>query len=170
MVQQSKGGRRSVDDFDRKILGELVKDSGQSYAVLGRHVGLSAPAVHERVKRLRKSGVIKQTAIAIDGAAIGKPLLTFVLVEFSGWGKSQKLMEIADYPEVEEMHSTAGDSGMILKIRTADAHALELFLAQLYKSSGVRTTKSYITLSTFLERPVQANITQEWPEILLPEE
>lgn len=169
MVQQNTPRRGAVDDFDRKILGILIKNSGTSYATLGESVGLSAPAVHERVKRLRKRGVIKQTTIAVDGAAIGKPFLAFVLVEFSGWGKSQKLMEIANFPEVEEIHSVAGDSGMILKIRTQDAHSLELFLARLYQFSGVRTTKSYIVLSTFLERPTQADITQEWPETLLPE-
>ncbi len=170
MIQQNSDKQRSLDDFDRKILGALINDSSVSYATLGATVGLSAPAVHERVKRLRKSGVIKQSTIAVDGPAIGKPILAFVLVEFSGWGKSQKLMNIVDYPEVEEIHSIAGDSGMILKVRTRDAHALELFLAQLYQFSGVRTTKSYIVLSTFLERSMQAGITQEWPDTLLPEE
>ncbi len=158
-----------MDHFDRKILGELIANSGTPYASLGKSVGLSAPAVHERVKRMRKSGVIKQTTIAVDGNAVGKPFLAFVLVEFSGWGKSRKLMDIIEYPEVEEIHSVAGDSGMILKIRTRDAHSLELFLAQLYQYSGVRTTKSYIVLSTFLERPTQAGITQEWPDTLLPD-
>lgn len=158
-----------MDSFDRKILGALIEDSKASYAALSKTVGLSAPAVHERVKRLRKSGVIKQTTVAVDGSAIGKPFLAFVLVEFSGWGKSRKLMEIADYPEVEEIHSVAGDSGMILKVRTRDAHSLELFLAQLYQFAGVRTTKSYIVLSTFLERPIQADITQDWPDTLLPD-
>ena len=79
-------------------------------------------------------------------------------------------MQIADFPEVEEMHSVAGDSGMIIKVRTADAHALELLLSQLYQLAGVRTTKSYITLSTFLERPVQAEVTGDWPDLPLPDE
>jgi DNA-binding Lrp family transcriptional regulator len=119
---------------------------------------------------LRKSGVIQQSTVRLNGPAIGKPLLTFVHVEFEGWGKSQRLMQIADFPEVEEMHSVAGDSGMIIKVRTADAHALELLLSQLYQLAGVRTTKSYITLSTFLERPVQAEVTGDWPDLPLPDE
>jgi len=168
-VQHKAAAAPGLDQFDRKILGALVTDSSCSYARLGELVGLSAPAVHERVKRLRRSGVIQQSTVSLNGPAIGKPLLTFVHVEFEGWGKSQKLMQIADFPEVEEMHSVAGDSGMIIKVRTADAHALELLLSQLYQLSGVRTTRSYITLSTFLERPVQAGVTGDWPDLSLPE-
>lgn len=168
-VQHKAATTAGLDPFDRKILGALVTDSGCSYARLGEIVGLSAPAVHERVKRLRKSGVIQQSTVRLNGPAVGKPLLTFVHVEFEGWGKSTKLMQIADFPEVEEMHSVAGDSGMIIKVRTADAHSLELLLSQLYQLAGVRTTKSYITLSTFLERPVQAEVTGDWPDIAMPD-
>lgn len=169
-VQQKGNSSTVLDEFDRRILGLLVEDSGRSYASLGEVVGLSPPAVHERVKRLRKSGVIKQTSVCLKGSAVGKPLLTFVHVEFEGWGKSRKLLQIADFPEIEEMHSVAGDSGMILKVRTADAHSLEQLLSQLYQLAGVRTTKSYITLSTFLERPTQAEVTSRWPELSIPDE
>ena len=168
-VQRRAAAKPDLDAFDRRILGALVADSGMSYARLGEVAGLSAPAVHERVKRLRKSGVIRQSTVSLDGPAIGKPLLTFVHVEFEGWGKSKQLMRIARFPEVEEMHSVAGDSGMIIKVRTADAHSLELLLSQLYRLAGVRTTKSDITLSTFLERPVQAEVTGDWPDIAMPE-
>ncbi len=169
-VQTKKHKPPAVDDFDRRILGALVLDAGATYADLGQQVGLSAPAVHERVKRLRSRGVIKATSAQLDGPSTGKPLLAFVHVDFVGWGKSKKMLAIADYPEVEEMHSVAGDTGMILKVRTADAHALELLLSRLYALTGVATTRSYITLSTFLERPVQAGVTEAWPELLMPDE
>jgi len=169
-VQQKGSSSSAIDEFDRRILGLLVENSGQSYASLGEVVGLSPPAVHERVKRLRKSGIIKQTTVCLNGPAVGKPTLTFVHIEFSGWGKSRKLLQIADFPEIEEMHSVAGDSGMILKVRTADTHSLEQLLSQLYRLAGVRTTKSYITLSTFLERPTQAEVTLSWPDLSMPDE
>ena len=169
-VRKGTGSGPSIDRFDRKILGALVRDSGMSYAALGQQVGLSAPAVHERVKRLRARGVIRAMSAQLDGAAVDKPLLAFVHVDFIGWGKSRRLLDLADYPEVEEMHSVAGDTGMILKVRTADAHALELLLSQLYALEGVRTTRSYITLSTFLERPIQAEVTTDWPDLLMPEQ
>ena len=158
-----------MDSFDRKILSALIEDAGMSYEALGRQVGLSPPAAHARVKKLRDNGAIERSTLKIDPVAVGKPFLAFVFVEFAGWGKSRKLMQIDQFPEVEEIHSVAGDSGLIVKVRTSDAHALELFLAKLYEHSGVQTTKSYIVLSTFLERGTQAITTEDWKVDLLPE-
>ena len=75
-----------------------------------------------------------------------------------------ELLAIGDYPEVEELHSVAGDTCMLLKVRTRDTHALEALLAQIYAVPGVKGTRSYIALSTYLERPAQAEITAEWPQ------
>nr|WP_306265633.1 Lrp/AsnC family transcriptional regulator [Pararhizobium sp. IMCC3301] len=159
---------RPLDPFDRTILGELARDARQSYADIGQSVGLSAPAVHERVKKLKASGTITGTSIAIDGAAIGKPFLAFVHVDANGWGKSERMMKLRAFPEVEELHSVTGDTCVIMKIRTENADAMEKFLAQLYALPGVRGTKSYVVLTTYLDRPVQAEITKDWPDIPLP--
>ena len=162
-IHQNKVDARPLDKFDRKILSELTQDARQSYATIGQAVGLSAPAVHERVKRMRSSGVISSTSARISGEHIGKPFLAFVHVDADGWGKSQRMMQLIQYPEVEEMHSVAGDTCVILKVRTQSAQAMEHFLSLLYALPGVRGTKSYVALSTYLERPVQADITETWP-------
>ena len=52
---------------------------------------------------------------------------------------------------------------MLLKVRTEDTRALEGLLARLYDTPGVTSTRSYVVLSTYLERPVQPEITSEWP-------
>jgi len=57
-IPQKVTSTRPLDDFDRKILGALTKDARLSYAEIGKQVALSAPAVHERVKRLIASGTI----------------------------------------------------------------------------------------------------------------
>ncbi|MBL4890835.1 MAG: Lrp/AsnC ligand binding domain-containing protein, partial [Rhizobiaceae bacterium] len=85
-----------------------------------------------------------------------------------GWGKSQRMMKLTEFPEVEEMHSVAGDTCVILKVRTANAFAFETLLSQLYVLPGVRSTKSFVVLSTYLERPIQAELTTDWPEIPMP--
>ncbi|WP_085909428.1 Lrp/AsnC family transcriptional regulator [Kiloniella majae] len=160
-IQNSPQLTRALDVIDRKILSELTKDADTSYADLSTKVGLSAPAVHERVKRLRSSGRIKQTAALLDGSAVGKPLLAFVHLDTEGWGKTEELMALGNLPELEEMHSITGDSCMLLKVRLENSQALEGFLAKLYQLPGVRSTKSYVVLSTYLERPVQADISKE---------
>ena len=166
-VQRTVQSKRPMDAFDRKILGALTIDGRATYADVGEIVGLSAPAVHERVKRLRQYA-IKGIGAQLDGPACGKNFLAFVHVDADGWGKSERMMRLHDFPEVEEMHSVAGDTCVIMKVRTANAHALEEFLAQLYVLPGVKGTKSYVVLSTYLERGVQAELTNEWPDVPLP--
>lgn len=162
-IRQNEPKARDLDAFDRKILGVLVRDANVSYADLGEQIGLSAPAVHERVKRMRRTGVIRQTSVLIDPTAVGKSLLAFVHVDTRGWGKTPELLAIAELPEVEEMHSVAGDTCMLLKVRTENSHALEGLLARIYDVPGVIATRSYIVLSAHMERPVQPETTKDWP-------
>ena len=162
-IRRNDGSRRDLDALDRKLLGVLVEDATVSYADLGERIGLSAPAVHERVKRLRRSGAIRQTSVLIDPIAIGKPLLAFVHVDTRGWGKTPEVLAIARLPEVEEMHAVAGDTSMLLKVRTEDSRALEGLLARIYDTPGVLRTRSYVVLSTHVERPVQPDTTRDWP-------
>ena len=128
-ILQNRPAPRDLDAIDRKILGVLVDDATVSYAELGDRVGLSPPAAHERVKRLRRSGAIRGTAAIIDPKAVKKPLLAFVHIDTRGWGKTPELMAVSQYPEVEEIHSVAGDTCMLLKVRTEDTRALEGLLA-----------------------------------------
>jgi len=162
-IQRNRQTGRDIDPIDRKILGVLVDDATISYAELGDRVGLSPPAAHERVKRLRRSGAIRSTAAIIDPKAVKKPLLAFVHIDTRGWGKTPELMAISECPEVEEIHSVAGDTCMLLKVRTENTRALEGLLSRLYETPGVVSTRSYVVLSTYLERPVQPGITAEWP-------
>lgn len=168
-IRRRRADQGSVDAFDRRILGELARDATQSFAELGVKVALSPPAVHERVKRMKQAGVIRDIVARIDGAVVGKPLTAFLHVEAAGWGKSERLLALKRYPEVEEMHSVAGDASMIIKVRTADPQALEHLLGQIHSIPGVKGTKSFIALSTYLDRPVQADVTTAWPDFPMPE-
>lgn len=162
-IRQNPVRSRALDSFDRKILGVLVRDANVSYADLGKRIGLSAPAVHERVKRMRRTGAIRQTAVLMDPVVVGKPLLAFVHLDVRGWCKTPEQLAIAELPEVEEVHNVAGDTSMLLKVRTENSRALEGLLARIYDVPGVVATRSYIVLSTHLERPVQPDTTKDWP-------
>lgn len=151
-VRQRAAARPVVDAVDRKLLGLLAEDATLSYAELGRRMNLSAPAVHERAKRLRETGAIRRTAAVVDPVLVGKPLLAFVHVDTQGWGKTPAMMRLAELPEVEEIHAVTGDACLILKVRTAGPAALEDLLAHLYAVPGVKGTRSYIALRTHCER------------------
>ena len=80
-----------MDATDRKLLAILADDATIAFRDLGERLGLSAPSVYERVKKLKAQGVIKRTTIEIDGEAIGCPLLAFVHVTTEGWGKTPEM-------------------------------------------------------------------------------
>lgn len=154
-VRRTPGSPVDLDDRDRKLLGLLSEDASLSYAELGERISLSAPAVHERVKRLKRDGVIQATVARIDGCRVGRSLLAFVHVDTVGWGASGPFLEMSAEPDVEEVHTVAGDACLILKVRCVDAQALETLLERIYTFEGVRGTRTYIALSTYVERGPQ---------------
>lgn len=115
-------------------------------------MNLSAPAVHDRVKRLRRDGVIKSTVAVLDGCKLGRTLLTFLVVDTSSYSATRSLLQFTTRPEVEEIHTVAGDGCVLIKVRAVDTEGLESFLMEIQSLDGVRSVRSYITLSTFLER------------------
>ena len=152
IVRQTRHDPAALDSIDRKILSTLAEDASLSYAELSKIVNLSAPAVHDRVKRLKRDGVIKRTVAVLDGCKLGRTLLTFLVIDTSNYCATRKLLTFADRPEVEELHTVAGDGCVLIKVRAADTESLEEFLIEVQSLEGVRSVRSYIALSTFLER------------------
>ncbi|MFE7774147.1 Lrp/AsnC family transcriptional regulator [Streptomyces sp. NPDC057445] len=141
-----------MDNIDRALLTLLQRDAGQAYAALGRTVGLSAGAAHERVRKLRERGVIRRTTVDVDPTALGLGVLSFVLVESSAWmGDSAEAF--ASIPEIEEAHIIAGTASVLVKVRTATTEQLQDVLRRLYAIDGVSGTQATVALETFFERP-----------------
>lgn len=114
---------------------------------------------------IEKSSALEVTSALLDGAAIGKPFLAFVHVDAEGWGKGALVDQPKALPEVEEMHSVSGDHCLFLKIRTAGPQEMGNLLAMLYHTKGIRGARFEIVLSTCIDRPVQSNMTQDWPQV-----
>lgn len=151
-VRQVRHQPVKLDEADRKILGLLAADSSQTYAELSEILHLSAPAVHDRVKRLKRDGVIRATVAKIDGCKVGRTLLTFVLVNTKNVVSTKRLLTLSNLPEIEEIHTVTGDSSVMLKVRARDTESLEELLGKVQDIDGVESTRSYVVLSTFVER------------------
>jgi DNA-binding Lrp family transcriptional regulator len=141
-----------LDQRDRALLALLAEDATMSYVELGKAVNLSAPAVHERVKRLRAEGVIKATVASLDGIKLGRPFLAFVHVDTTSYTVAQQYLALKEFDEVEEIHTTTGDSAVLLKVRTQDTRSFERLLARIHSIDEISGTRSYIALTTYLER------------------
>ncbi|MGW1177403.1 Lrp/AsnC family transcriptional regulator [Kitasatospora sp. NPDC002543] len=144
-----------MDDIDRQLVALLQQDAGQAYAALGRTVGLSAGATHERVRKLRERGVVRRTTVEVDPKALGLQVLSFVMVDSSAWmGESAEAF--AAIPEIEEAHVIAGSASVLVKVRTATTEQLQDVLQRLYAIDGVSGTQATVALETFFERPPSA--------------
>ena len=135
------------DDIGWRILGELQQNARIPFAELGRIVGLSTPAVTERVHKMEEAGIIVGYRAHIDPAKVGLPILAFVNVKVGGENLS-RFMEVAGgHPEVLECHRVTGAESFLLKVAVSDVAHLEILLDALMPY--VATTTSMV-LSTAL--------------------
>lgn len=142
-----------LDDTDRALLASLQHDATRSYAELGRAVGLSAAAAHERVRKLRERGVIVRTTVEIDPAALGRQVLAYVLVSGQTWmGDDATRRALEAITAVEEAHVIAGPATLLVKIRTATTPDLQAVLRRLFDIEGVTETQTIVVLETAFER------------------
>ena len=146
---------KRVDDIDRRLIALLQQDATRSYAALGKEVGLSAGAAHERVRKLRDQGVIRATTVDVDPGALDRGVLAFVHVDSSAW-MGERGDAFAAVSEIQEAHVIAGSAAVLVKVRTATTEQLQDVLRRLYAIEGVSGTQATVVLETFFERPVNA--------------
>jgi Lrp/AsnC family leucine-responsive transcriptional regulator len=105
-----------LDPTNLRLLAELRDDPKLPMTALGRRVGMSSPAVTERVRRLEEAGVIQGYRLDIDPTALGLPLMAYIRVRPNP-GQLPRVAELAQgMPEVVECHRITGDDCFIVKI------------------------------------------------------
>lgn len=114
-----------LDPVNRQLLGELAVDPRITMSALARRVGMSAPAVSERVQRLERAGVITGYRVDISAAALGLPVTVFVRIRPTA-GQLAKIAELArQTPEVSECHRISGEDCFLMKLHAATIEAIE---------------------------------------------
>ena len=144
-----------LDAIDRQILQILQEDGRITNTKLAKSVGLSAPPILERVKKLERAGVIKCYRAILDAKALGRAFVVFAAVNLD----VKALADVAVFetsvrrmPEVLECHHIAGDIDFLLKINVADQeHYKQLVIEGLSKIEGINRMQSWVVLSTCKE-------------------
>ena len=145
-------GRSLLDETNVRLLAELSADPRASASELARRVGMSAPAVRERVARLEESGVIRGYRLEIDPAAIGLPVAAWVRLR-PGPGQLPKIAELAARtPEVSECHRISGEDCFLLKVHVARIEDLESVLDRFLIHG--QTTSSFVVSTPVPARTV----------------
>jgi Lrp/AsnC family transcriptional regulator, leucine-responsive regulatory protein len=141
-----------LDPVNIRILRALQADPRISMSELGRRVGMSAPAVTERVQRLEDGGVILGYRLDVDPAAVGFPVAAWVRVR-PGPGQLTKIAELATtIPEVVECHRITGEDCFLMKVHVPAVDELETVLDRFLLYG--QTTSSILQSSPVPARPL----------------
>ena len=152
MAYDSKATEQ-LDSQDRILIARLADDARVSWAELASELGLSAPAVADRVKRLKQRGVIRGFHAILDPASLGLELTAFIAVTLSHpRDRAAFLKVVRKQGEVKEAHHLAGEDDYLLKVHCRGTSHLEHFLTDILKSvPGVQRTRTSIVLGTAKE-------------------
>ncbi len=142
-----------LDQTNRRLLAELLRQGRLSHAELGRRVGLSSPAVAERVRRMEHAGVITGYSAHVSAPHAGHPLLAFIQLRCSLGTCLLKTANAEDYPELIEIHKLSGEYCTMVKVRATSLAHFEGGIERLGTHGEMRT---HIVLSTQYDgRPVE---------------
>ncbi|HUZ84866.1 MAG TPA: Lrp/AsnC family transcriptional regulator [Gaiellales bacterium] len=145
----------SLDDIDWSIIEILQKEGRATYAQIAQTVGLSPAAVHERVKKLERAGVIAGYRAVVDPVQVGAGVTAFVMVTQRAAARDPLEDAFGAMPWIEECHHIAGDESLMLKVRAESMRALEHLIWEIRALETVERTKTVIVLGTEFEgRPI----------------
>ncbi len=143
-----------LDSTDRAILALLQDNCKQPLAAIGEKVGLSAPAIVDRIHKLEEAGVITAYVALLDGRRLGKDVTAFIGVSTDqprAIGELER--QVAAIEEVLECHHVTGQHTLVLKVKTRNTASLEMLIEQVRSIGGVTRTETMVVLSTAAEGP-----------------
>ncbi len=133
----------------------LAEDGRAPAAQIAERVGLSRPAVADRIEKLERSGVIRGTTAVVDPTALGKNITAFVACRVTGqlaakaWKAFQTILRT---DEVLEAHTVAGDDCYLLKVRTGSIESLNKLVSRLAAPPLSLSTRTTIVMRTHCEK------------------
>ncbi len=157
----------TLDDIDRKIVDLLQADARQTNAEIAAQVGLTAPSVFERIRKLEQRGAIRGFTVRVDPAALGKPLTAFIRLTVAYDEKhAAGMAALRDDPDILECYSVAGEDCFILKTRVDGPGALEALINRIRSRMTVLRSVTMIALSAVKEDgPLAASAAAPSPPV-----
>lgn len=139
-----------MDNIDLKILDILQKDGRTSHSEIAKIVGLSAPSVGERVKKLESTGIIRRYVALLDPNKVNRPITAFIAVTLDKPIHSKAFLQrIHELEDVLECYHVTGEMDYLLKVRTRSTVALEALISNDVRPlDGVVNTRTSVALSS----------------------
>jgi Lrp/AsnC family leucine-responsive transcriptional regulator len=144
-----------LDQIDKQLIEHLQENGRQTTSELAHDVGMSVPAVAERIRKLQESGVIRRFSAVVDPRKIGMDVGAYItLISESSAHYDEVIERARAHPEVLEIMSVTGEGSHMLLVRTENTSTLESLLMQIQSWPGVTRTETRIILSYYKEHGV----------------
>ncbi len=145
-----------IDDLDRQILDIITKNARIPYLEVARECGVSGAAIHQRVQRLIRVGVIKGSEFIVEPALVGFKTCAFIGVFLDTPGRSREAIEkFKEIPEIIECHYTTGNYSLFIKVYARDNEHLRYILSdRIQNVEGVLRTETLISLEESINRQI----------------
>ncbi len=145
-----------LDSIDKKIIQCLIKDARIKVVDVAQSIGVTSAAIHQRIGKIKRSGIIKQFTTFLDVRKLGYATTAFVGVFLDKNSSYQKVLEkLEGINEVVEVHYTTGKYGLFIKLYTRDNdHLMSVLNGEIQKIKEITSTETFISLEESLSRSV----------------
>ena len=146
-----------IDGIDKKILSALMEDARTPVLEIARGIGISGAAIHQRLRKLEKSGLISGSKFVINPKILGYTTMAFIGVYLDkAISNPEAVKQLQKIPEVLECHYTTGNWSIFIKILCKDnAHLMHLLNKEIQSIPGVSRTETFISLAQQIDRQIK---------------
>ncbi|MDE1726632.1 MAG: Lrp/AsnC family transcriptional regulator [Thaumarchaeota archaeon] len=141
----------AVDDLDRRILEELLKNSKRSYRQLADELKIAPGTVLKRIKDLESSGIIKSYSVVIDQSKLGSQIIAIIEILSSGGKLEEMGKKLSKLPNIYCVYETTGSPDVIIIGKFRDTDELSKFARYLLGLPSVSRTNTHVVLNTVKE-------------------
>jgi DNA-binding Lrp family transcriptional regulator len=143
-----------LDELDRSILFALQENGRMALSEIARRSGVAPATVHERLAKLRRSGVVQGFCVRLDARALGYTVTALVHLRTELADQVERTVsDLRAIPEVEEVHVVSGEYDLVVKIRARDTnHLQDLLVTRVHRVAGFIRSATEVCLTSPLER------------------
>jgi len=146
-----------IDGIDKIILNQLMIDARTPILSIAREIGISGAAIHQRLRKLEASGLIKGSKFIINPKVLGFKTLAFVGIFLENSSKyKDAIKRLTEINEVIESHYTTGNYAIFVKILCKDnEHLMQVLNHEIQQIKGVARTETFISLDQQIDRQMK---------------
>lgn len=154
---KSKETGSQIDGIDKKILRFLMEDARTPILEIARNIGISGAAIHQRLRKLEKSGLLSGSKFVINPKALGYTTTAYIGIYLDkAMSNPYAIRELKKVPEVLECHYTTGNWSILIKVLCRDnEHLMHVLNKKIQQIDGVSRTETFISLDQQIDRQIQ---------------